>query len=98
MEMLTDWITICFMRVHIMKYIEKLGAHLGQKNDEIGCYFALWAPHAQSVSVIGDFNNWNSKKHIMKRKKNMDFFELFIPGVKRSNLSILCLRERWKSL
>ena len=83
MEMLTDLDSYLFHEGTHYEIYKKLGAHLGQKNDEIGCYFALWAPHAQSVSVIGNFNKWNTKKHIMKCKKNMEFFELLIPGVEK---------------
>ena len=45
---------------------EKLGAHLVEEEGEEGTYFAVWAPNAVSVSVVGDFNGWNVDKNPMK--------------------------------
>ena len=83
MEMLTELDSYLFHEGTHYEIYKKLGAHLGQNKNEEGCYFALWAPHAQSVSVIGDFNKWNCKKNLMHRKKGSEIFELFIPGVQK---------------
>ncbi|MGN1442597.1 MAG: nicotinate (nicotinamide) nucleotide adenylyltransferase, partial [Acutalibacteraceae bacterium] len=47
-----------------------------------GVYFAVWAPHAESVSVVGDFNSWNSKKNPMKPLETSGIYEVFIPDLK----------------
>ncbi|NJN87194.1 MAG: 1,4-alpha-glucan branching enzyme [Leptolyngbyaceae cyanobacterium SL_7_1] len=59
---------------------EKLGAHLTEINGVSGVYFAVWAPNARNVSVLGDFNWWDGRKHQMRKVGN-GVWELFIPGV-----------------
>ena len=49
------------------KAYQLLGAHKEQKNKQSGYVFRVWAPRAVSVSVIGDFNNWNENSHVMER-------------------------------
>ncbi len=62
---------------------EKFGAHPAEVNGEKGVYFAVWAPSAKSVSVIGDFNFWNDKQHKLNvRWDSSGIWEGFIPGVK----------------
>lgn len=61
---------------------EKMGAHKQTVNGEEGVYFAVWAPNAQYVNVIGNFNNWDIYKHNMQRLGDGGIFALFIPGVK----------------
>lgn len=60
---------------------EKLGAHLTIENDMEGVNFAVWAPNAVSVSVIGDFNGWNGGCHLMQRHPMSGIYEIFIPGI-----------------
>lgn len=60
---------------------EKLGAHPCMLDGVQGVLFAVWAPNAQRVSVVGDFNRWNGRTHIMRRVEYSGIFELFIPGV-----------------
>jgi 1,4-alpha-glucan branching enzyme len=60
---------------------EKLGAHAHEQNGVKGVYFAVWAPNAKLVNVIGDFNFWDRNKHPMTPNK-IGIWELFIPGVK----------------
>ena len=64
---------------------EKLGAHLLEEDGKQGVYFAVWAPNAQHVSVIGSFNNWEAWIHPMKHIGNSGIWELFIPGVKEGD-------------
>ena len=47
-----------------------------------GVYFAVWAPHARRVSVVGDFNLWDARVHQMNILEQSGIYELFIPGVK----------------
>ncbi len=60
----------------------KLGSHLVEFNGEKGCYFAVWAPSARHVSVIGNFNYWNNQAHnLTARWDSSGIWEGFIPGV-----------------
>lgn len=61
---------------------EKLGAHPVCLDETEGVNFAVWAPEAKRVSVVGDFNYWNGKRHQMKRVGDTGLYELFIPGLK----------------
>jgi 1,4-alpha-glucan branching enzyme len=60
---------------------EKLGAHVTTIDGVKGTYFAVWAPHAVNVAVIGDFNDWLGFNHNMKMKNDSGIWELFIPEV-----------------
>ena len=61
---------------------KKLGSHLVSVNGEDGCYFAVWAPSARSVSVIGNFNNWEiGKTKLSPRWDGSGIWEMFVPGV-----------------
>lgn len=59
----------------------KLGAHPMTVDGIRGVYFAVWAPNAKSVSVIGSFNNWDGGKHPMNRVSGSGIWELFIAGI-----------------
>ncbi len=67
------------------KIYEKLGAHLMTRNGIDGCEFAVWAPSAARVSVIGDFNNWDGRICQMHRLDPIGVFEIFIPGAKEGD-------------
>ncbi len=60
---------------------ELLGAHPRIHQDVAGTAFAVWAPAARSVSVVGDFNFWNGHAHPMRSLGSSGVWELFIPGV-----------------
>ncbi len=64
--------------IHYTIY-EKLGAHPCMLDGEEGTYFAVWAPNAMRVSVVGDFNNWDGRIHQMRRLWDSGIFELFVP-------------------
>lgn len=59
-----------------------LGAHITQEDNRSGVRFAVWAPNAKTVQVVGDFNDWQGDRHAMKRALQSDVWLLFIPGVK----------------
>ncbi len=63
------------------KSYEKLGAHLTEVEGVSGVAFAVWAPNAQRVSVVGNFNNWNGRRHPMRVRGGSGIWELFIPGL-----------------
>ncbi|MCI8416595.1 MAG: 1,4-alpha-glucan branching protein GlgB [Lachnospiraceae bacterium] len=58
----------------------KLGAHLTEVDGKKGVHFAVWAPHAQSVKLIGECNGWDGKEHEMERLEPLGIYEIFIPG------------------
>ena len=60
----------------------KLGAHLVTRNGRKGVYFAVWAPHAVNVSIIGEFNDWIGFDHNMEMNNESGIWELFVPDVK----------------
>jgi 1,4-alpha-glucan branching enzyme len=60
---------------------EKLGAHPMTVEGTTGVYFAVWAPNAHEVSVVGDFNSWDPSKHPMERSHTVGIWELFISDV-----------------
>src|SRR3954469_6133470 len=65
------------------KIYEKFGAHLRTIGDATGVYFAVWAPNAQRVSVVGDFNDWDGRVNPMRRLLSAGVWELFLPGIKQ---------------
>jgi 1,4-alpha-glucan branching enzyme len=60
---------------------KKLGAHLTEINGHAGVSFAVWAPNAQRVSVVGDFNDWDGRAYPMRKRTEAGIWEIFIPGV-----------------
>jgi len=65
------------------KIYEKFGAHLRTIGDATGVYFAVWAPNAQRVSVVGDFNDWDGRVNPMRKLLSAGVWELFLPGIKQ---------------
>lgn len=65
---------------------KKLGAHPMTVRKREGYYFAVWAPNAKAVYVIGEFNEWNTKANPMERVGGIGVYETFIPGVKEGEL------------
>ena len=65
---------------------KKLGAHLTEYQGEKGVYFAVWAPNARNVSVVGDFNGWIGYNHNMTRLGTSGIYELFVPGLTAGEL------------
>ena len=60
---------------------ERLGAHPMQFEGIDGVHFAVWAPRAQRVSVVGDFNAWDGRRHQMRKRIDSGLWEIFAPGV-----------------
>ena len=65
---------------------KKLGAHPMTVRKKDGFYFAVWAPNARSVSVVGDFNNWDITANPMERVGDIGVYETFIPGLEEGEL------------
>ena len=77
---LTDFDLFLYGKGTHYRAYEKLGAHPLEENGEAGVYFAVWAPNAESVSVIGSFNNWEAWVHEMERIDGSGIWERFVPG------------------
>ena len=77
---LTDFDIHLFAEGNHHRIYEKLGAHLTVVDGVAGVYFALWAPNARNISVLGDFNSWDGREHQMG-KRNNGIWELFIPDL-----------------
>jgi 1,4-alpha-glucan branching enzyme len=60
---------------------ERLGAHVREIEGVVGTSFAVWAPSARSVSVVGDFNVWDGRLHPMRSLGSSGIWELFVPGL-----------------
>jgi 1,4-alpha-glucan branching enzyme len=73
---------------------DKLGAHPAMVHGESGVYFAVWAPDAAAVSVIGDFNGWNRESHPMSPRASSGVWERFIPGLAPGALYKFHVRSR----
>ena len=60
---------------------DALGAHVGTHEGVDGTHFAVWAPNALRVSVVGDFNGWDGRRHVMRRRGATGVHEIFLPGL-----------------
>ncbi|WP_142848767.1 1,4-alpha-glucan branching protein GlgB [Telmatospirillum sp. J64-1] len=81
------WPVLGEMDIHLMaegmhkQLYERLGAHCMTLDGVEGVYFAVWAPNAKRVSVVGDFNSWDGRRHPMRLHGGAGVWELFIPGI-----------------
>ena len=64
-----------------LRLFDKLGAHLLHHEGADGVHFAVWAPNARRVSVVGSFNGWDGRRHPMRLRQDTGLWEIFIPGV-----------------
>lgn len=86
-SLFTDYDIHLFKEGNHFKLYEKLGSHLMVCDGIEGTYFALWAPNAEAVSVIGHFNGWNPKAHPLRvREDSSGIWEGFLPGVGQGTL------------
>ena len=85
-SLLTDADLYLFNEGSHFRLYEKLGAHPFSVSGEQGTYFAVWAPNAERVSIIGDFNEWDSKRHPLRSRASSGIWEGFVPGVESGSL------------
>jgi hypothetical protein len=78
---LTDYDLYLLGEGNHYRIYEKLWAHVGEINDTAGTHFAVWAPNAKQVSVIGDFNGWRRNQHPLQSRGSSGIWEGFIPHV-----------------
>jgi len=85
--LLTDHDIYLFKEGNHFNLYSKLGSHIISMNGCEGTYFAVWAPNAERVSVMGDFNQWNEESHLLKvRKDGSGIWEGLIPGVSHGDV------------
>lgn len=65
-----------------LRLFDKLGAHQIHHEGSDGVHFAVWAPNARRVSVVGDFNEWDGRCHVMRLRADIGVWEIFAPGVR----------------
>ncbi|PSR14148.1 MAG: 1,4-alpha-glucan branching enzyme [Bacteroidetes bacterium] len=86
-SLLTDFDVNLFKSGKFFRAYEKLGSHSVEVEGEWGYYFAVWAPNATAVSVVGDFNKWQRNSHpLASRWDGSGIWEGFIPGLKQGLL------------
>jgi 1,4-alpha-glucan branching enzyme len=81
-----------------LRSFDKLGAHTATIDSVDGTTFAVWAPNARKVSVIGDFNGWDGRRHPMRCRFECGVWELFIPGVTTGALYKYEIKDRFGNL
>jgi len=77
-----------------LRTFEKLGAHLRTVDGAEGVHFAVWAPNAERVSVVGDFNSWDGRRHAMRLRHHAGVWEIFIPGLGQGTVYKFEIRAR----
>ena len=86
-SLITDHDVYLFKEGNHFKLYEKLGSHPMTVDGKEGVYFAVWAPNAKTVSVIGNFNHWDRHKHPLKpRWDHSGIWEGFIPALKKGEM------------
>ncbi|HZU70744.1 MAG TPA: 1,4-alpha-glucan branching protein GlgB [Ktedonobacteraceae bacterium] len=92
----TDFDLYLFGQGKHYRIYEKMGAHPATFNGVEGVNFAVWAPNARTVSVIGDFNGWNRSAHPMHLRHNdLGIWECFIPGLKEGIIYKYAILSRY---
>ena len=79
--MLTDFDLHLLGEGRHWKSYEKLGGQVTTVDGVAGVHFAVWAPNAEGMSVVGDFNGWDGRCHPMQKRVPSGVWELFVPGV-----------------
>lgn len=86
LSQLTEYDTFLFHQGTNCKAYEMLGAHITEENGQQGVRFAVWAPNAKAVSVVGEFNNWDTRVNEMSRIEDGEIWKIFIPGLKEGDI------------
>ncbi len=92
-QWLSDFDTYLFCEGTFERAYEKLGAHLTTHQGKTGVTFAVWAPNAHQVSLVGDFNNWDKANHPM-HPSDSGIWSIFIPGLKEYAVYKYCITTR----
>ena len=83
---ITEYDLYLFGKGEHHRIYEKLGARLSRGRSSVGASFAVWAPNARRISVVGDFNEWDERRHPMRNRGDSGVWETFIPGLEKGGL------------
>ena len=72
-----------------------LGAHFMEQNGKAGVRFSVWAPHAKTVSVVGDFNAWDTRTHTMQKISDGEIWTIFIEGLEEGEVYKYAIEPQW---
>ena len=72
-----------------------LGAHFMEQNGKAGVRFSVWAPHAKAVSVVGDFNAWDTRTHTMQKISDGEIWTIFIEGLEEGEVYKYAIEPQW---
>ena len=86
LSQLTEYDTFLFHQGTNCRAYEMLGAHLTEENGEKGVRFTVWAPNANEVSVVGEFNHWDTRVNKMSKIDDGEIWKIFIPGIKEGDV------------
>jgi 1,4-alpha-glucan branching enzyme len=86
MNLLTDEDIYLFNEGNHFRLYDRLGSHVIATGESSGTYFAVWAPDAEQVFVIGDFNGWNKENHFLSPRGQSGIWEGFFPGIGKGAL------------
>jgi 1,4-alpha-glucan branching enzyme len=82
MSLLSDRDLYLFNEGSHVRLYDHLGCHVAENEGRMGAWFSVWAPDAETVSVIGNFNEWKPRAHYLSHRAQSGIWESFIPGVK----------------
>jgi 1,4-alpha-glucan branching enzyme len=92
---LTDFDLHVFGEGKLLRCYEKFGAQIREIDGVTGVNFAVWAPNAQSVSIVGDFNKWDGRRHPLRHHPSGGVWELFLPGMQPGEKYKFRIKTRW---
>ena len=94
-SLLTDFDLYLFNEGTHVRVYDKLGAHVVTVDGTPGVVFSVWAPNADAVSVIGDFNNWDPDKNPLQPRQSSGIWEGFVPGLGQGTLYKYSIKPRF---
>src|ERR1051326_7172491 len=94
-SLLTDFDLYLFNEGTHVRVYEKLGAHVRTVDGTPGVTFAVWAPNAEAVSVIGDFNNWDYHTTPLQPRGSSGIWESFVPGLSQGTCYKYSIKPRF---
>jgi 1,4-alpha-glucan branching enzyme len=94
---ITDDDVFLFNEGSHFRLYEKLGAHIRSREGEDGVFFAVWAPDAEKVSVIGDFNGWKRTAHPLRSRGESGIWQGFMPGLGQGVAYKYCVQSRYNA-
>jgi len=95
MKFLTETDLYLFNEGRHLRLYDKLGAHLGSELGEAGCHFAVWAPNAESVAVLGDWNDWSAGRDSLSSCGHSGIWHGFIKGVRAGERYVFQIKSRY---